>query len=83
MRLWLVRHATPLVAAGTCYGALDVAADAQATQQAALALARALPPGAVLRSSPLQRCTQLAAALFALRADEKMMRLSLGFHASP
>lgn len=69
MRLWLVRHATPLVTAGTCYGALDVAADAQATQQAALALAQALPPGAVLRSSPLQRCTQLAAALLALRAD--------------
>ncbi len=69
MRLWLVRHATPLVAAGTCYGALDVAADAQATQQAALALAQALPPHAMLRSSPLQRCTQLAAALCALRAD--------------
>jgi hypothetical protein len=51
MRLWLVRHAAPLVEAGTCYGALDVPADAQATQQAAQALAQALPPGAVLRSS--------------------------------
>jgi alpha-ribazole phosphatase len=68
-RLWLVRHATPLVAAGTCYGALDVAAAAQATQQAAQALARALPQGAVLRSSTLQRCTQLATALCALRTD--------------
>ena len=29
-RLWLVRHAAPLVAPGTCYGALDVPADAQA-----------------------------------------------------
>ena len=69
MRLWLVRHAAPLVEAGTCYGALDVPADAQATQQAAQALAQALPPGAVLRSSPLQRCAQLATALCALRAD--------------
>lgn len=69
MRLWLVRHAAPLVEAGTCYGALDMPADAQATQQAAQALALALPPGAVLRSSPLQRCTQLAAALCALRTD--------------
>jgi len=69
MRLWLVRHATPLVDAGTCYGALDVAADAQATQQAALALALALPTGVVLHSSPMQRCTQLADALCALRAD--------------
>lgn len=69
MRLWLVRHALPQVAQGTCYGALDVAADEASTRQAALALAQALPPDAVLHSSPLQRCTQLAAALCALRAD--------------
>ena len=69
MRLWLVRHAAPLVDAGTCYGTLDLAADAQATQQAAKALAQALPGGVVLRSSPMQRCTQLADALRAVRAD--------------
>jgi alpha-ribazole phosphatase len=69
MRLWLVRHAVPLVDAGTCYGALDMAADAQATQQAALALAQTLPTAVTLHSSPLQRCTQLAAALCALRTD--------------
>jgi len=69
MRLWLVRHAAPLVEAGTCYGALDMPADAQATQQAAQALAQALPPGTVIRCSPLQRCMQLAGALCALRAD--------------
>ena len=34
-RLWLVRHAQPVVATGTCYGALDVPADAAATQVAA------------------------------------------------
>lgn len=69
MRLWLVRHAAPLVEPGTCYGALDLAADAQATQQAAEALAQVLPKHGVLRSSPLQRCTQLARALCALRVD--------------
>jgi alpha-ribazole phosphatase len=69
MRLWLVRHAAPQVPAGTCYGALDVAADEAATQQAALALAQALPVGVALHSSPLQRCARLAAALCALRAD--------------
>lgn len=68
-RLWLVRHATPLVAPGLCYGRLDVHADAQATQQAALALARALPTRARLRHSPLRRCTQLADAVLALRPD--------------
>src|SRR5690606_10781153 len=42
-RLWLVRHAAPLVSPGTCYGALDVPADAAATQAAAVRLAAALP----------------------------------------
>lgn len=66
-RLWLVRHAAPLVAPGICYGRLDLAADAQATQQAALALARALPARVTVRHSPLRRCAQLAQALQALR----------------
>ena len=43
-RLWLVRHAAPQVAPGTCYGALDVPADPAATQAAARRLAAALPP---------------------------------------
>lgn len=66
-RLWLVRHAAPLVAPGICYGRLDLAADAQATQQAAQALARALPARVAVRHSPLRRCAQLAQALQALR----------------
>jgi alpha-ribazole phosphatase len=65
--LWLVRHAQPLVAPGTCYGRLDVPADPAATQAAALALAEALPADLPILSSPLQRCTQLAAALCQLR----------------
>ena len=43
MKLWLVRHAQPCVAAGVCYGALDVAAEPEATQSAALVLAKHLP----------------------------------------
>lgn len=69
MKLWLVRHAQPLIAPGVCYGATDVAADAQATQQAAHALAQALPLGLLLLSSPLQRCEQLANCLQGLRPD--------------
>lgn len=68
-RLWLVRHATPLVAPGVCYGRLDVPAEAQATQDAAERLAQALPPGAVLWHSPLQRCVQLTRALCDVRDD--------------
>lgn len=70
MSLWLARHAQPLVDAGVCYGALDVAADGPATEAAAQRLAQALPAGlAVVACSPLRRCVQLARALQALRPD--------------
>jgi len=68
-RLWLVRHAQPLVAAGTCYGRLDLPADATATQAAAQRLAQALPTGATAHCSTLQRCEQLALSTQALRPD--------------
>lgn len=67
--IWLVRHAQPLIAPGVCYGALDVPADAAATQQAAHGLAQRLPPGARVLASPLLRCQQLAHALRVLRPD--------------
>ena len=69
MPLWIVRHARPLVAPGVCYGVLDIAADPVATAEAAQALAQVLPPVAVLRVSPLQRCQQLARAVQALRPE--------------
>lgn len=72
MRLWLARHARPLVAPGICYGALDVAADTLATQAAAERLAASLPRGLGVHYSPLQRCEQLAQALSALRPDLAM-----------
>lgn len=69
MKLWLARHARPLVEEGVCYGALDVPADAAHTRAVAAELARSLPTGLAVSVSPLQRCTQLAAALHALRPD--------------
>ncbi|MBC7444844.1 MAG: histidine phosphatase family protein [Polaromonas sp.] len=69
MKLWLVRHAQPLVDAGVCYGRLDVPADAQATAECARQLAALLPAGVSVISSPLQRCEQLAQALQAQRPD--------------
>ncbi|APW42699.1 histidine phosphatase family protein [Rhodoferax saidenbachensis] len=69
MTLWLVRHARPLVDPGVCYGALDVAADAAETQQAAQALAAVLPQGLTVHHSTLQRCEQLAQSLCGLRPD--------------
>ncbi|GAB4402569.1 MAG: alpha-ribazole phosphatase [Rhodoferax sp.] len=68
-RLWLVRHAQPIIEPGVCYGALDVPAQPEATQTAAQRLAGVLPFGAELWTSPLQRCECLAQALKALRPD--------------
>lgn len=69
MKLWLLRHAQPLVEPGVCYGASDMPADAAATRDCAALVAPLLPAGLTLLSSPLQRCTQLAQALLALRPD--------------
>lgn len=69
MKLWLIRHAQPLVEAGVCYGRLDLAADTQATRLCAQALARLLPQGLAVVTSPLQRCEQLAQVLLGLRPD--------------
>ncbi len=69
MKLWLVRHAQPLVDAGICYGRQDVAADAGATAECAQKLAAQLPGGLRVISSPLQRCEQLAHSLQGLRPD--------------
>lgn len=69
MKLWLARHAQPLIVSGVCYGATDVAADGQATLVAAQALSRVLPAGVLLRTSTLQRCERLAHSLLALRPD--------------
>lgn len=69
MKLWLVRHAQPLIDAGICYGRLDLAAHADATAECAAELAAQLPAGLRVIASPLQRCEQLAQALHALRTD--------------
>jgi len=69
MKLWLARHAKPLIAPGICYGRQDVAADAAATAECANALAKLLPAGTRVAHSPLQRCAQLAQALRELRPD--------------
>ena len=69
MKLWLARHAQPLIAPGICYGATDVPADAQATLEAAQILSMALPLGLLVLTSSLQRCELLKHSLQALRPD--------------
>lgn len=68
-RLWLLRHARPLVDPGVCYGRLDVAADAADTLRAAEKFSATLTAQAALHYSPLQRCEQLVHALIGLQPD--------------
>ena len=63
MKLWLVRHAKPLVKKGLCYGRLDVRADRSLTELASDNLINAFPDCSevkVLMTSPRQRTKQLA-----------------------
>ncbi len=69
MKLWLLRHAQPLIDTGICYGAMDVAADKVATDAAAMSFAQLVPKSLTVLTSPLQRCEQLAQALKGLRPD--------------
>lgn len=89
LELWLVRHARPLVAPGTCYGRSDVPADPAHTAEAALALATALSamptPRLVVRTSPLQRAQALATTLarhwpgtVAMQTDQRLAEMDFG-----
>jgi alpha-ribazole phosphatase len=69
MKLWLLRHARVELEPGLCYGASDVPANGELTQQAGQAAAALLPPGLPVWVSGLGRAQQLARALSHLRPD--------------
>jgi alpha-ribazole phosphatase len=63
MRLILVRHPTPQMTSGTCYGRSDVAVAPHEIARVRAHLQATLPPGVPLYASPLRRCASLATAL--------------------
>jgi alpha-ribazole phosphatase len=89
MRLILVRHPQPLVAAGICYGSTDVPVAPEVAQRAAATLQAALPSAARVYSSPLQRCAALAARLSRPTLDARLAEMDFGrwemqpWHAIP
>jgi alpha-ribazole phosphatase len=64
LKLRLIRHPKPQVAAGICYGATDLLADDDALE-AQLASCLLMPRPSFVFSSPLRRCADLAHALAA------------------
>ena len=62
--IYLIRHTTPLVAKGICYGQTDLDVTESFIAEAE-AIREVLPaPFGAVYSSPLQRCARLAAHLF-------------------
>ncbi|MES2004540.1 MAG: alpha-ribazole phosphatase [Bacteroidota bacterium] len=81
MELYLIRHTTPAVAKGICYGQTDL--DVTETFETEVASIRPhLPENIkVVYSSPLQRCRKLAEALFpdhTLQLHSDLMELDCG-----
>jgi alpha-ribazole phosphatase len=71
MEIYLIRHTTPLVPYGTCYGQSDLNVT-DSFEEEALAIAQHLPQGiTTVHSSPLQRCYKLAQFLFPSHAIQQ------------
>lgn len=78
MQLFLIRHPTPDVAPGICYGRTDLALAADVSAAAAR-IRPQVPADLPVYSSPLRRCRELAAALHpAPRHDDRLMEMDFG-----
>ena len=64
MEIYLIRHTTPLVAKGVCYGQTDLDITETFTTEANIIKTHLPSTIQQVYSSPLQRCTKLAAYLF-------------------
>jgi len=84
VNLYLVRHTAPDILPGICYGQTDIQVAATYTHEVGAVLAKlsAISPAAIY-SSPLKRCSQLAADIAAcanctVRQDPRLMELHFG-----
>lgn len=80
--LYLIRHTTPRIAPGTCYGQLDIGV-ADSFEKEAHDILRWLPPLELIIASPLQRTRRLAEYLAQaqrceLRSDARLMEKHFG-----
>jgi alpha-ribazole phosphatase len=81
MELYLIRHTTPEVARGTCYGQSDIPLSSDFLQEASTI--KSYLPSAIgkVYSSPLRRCSRLAEYLFpshAINLDSNLMEIHCG-----
>lgn len=77
MQVFLIRHPRPLLAAGLCYGQLDV--DCEDPLPVAARLRPLLPADTRIIASPLRRTRRLAEALHAQPVfDARLMEIDFG-----
>ncbi len=80
--IYLIRHTRPDVAAGICYGQSDVPlAESFDDELARLGEKLIFPANAVVMSSPLQRCLQLATSIFdesQILVDDRLLEMYFG-----
>lgn len=80
MDIFLIRHTTPAVTYGTCYGFADL--DLAATFPEEAARIQRILPGKqfTVFASPLQRCSKLATFLFGtpFQTDERLKEVNFG-----
>src|SRR6218665_1345722 len=81
MHIYLIRHTTPLVEKGVCYGQADLDVTASFIEEVA-AISGHLPDTiSRVYSSPLQRCSKLAGYLFPAHAvvhEPDLMEINCG-----
>ncbi len=81
MELYLIRHTTPDIKKGTCYGQADIGTT-ETFYEEARDIAPHLPPNiTTVYSSPLTRCRQLAEHLFPQKEivfDHRLKEISCG-----
>jgi alpha-ribazole phosphatase len=79
--IYLIRHTTPAVAKGVCYGQADLDITETFLEEAEV-IRQVLPAGiGAVHSSPLQRCTRLASHLFpehAISLQDELMEVHCG-----
>ncbi len=79
--IYLIRHTTPLIAKGICYGQTDLDVADTFLQEATI-IKNALPDDInFIYSSPLQRCSKLASTLFPqhhIAYEPHLMELNCG-----
>jgi alpha-ribazole phosphatase len=80
MEIYLIRHTTPAIAKGICYGQSDLAINTNTFEEELQEIKRKLPNDIELMySSPLQRCTDLAKRLSSnFQIDERVLELNFG-----